>query len=172
MYFFIKLFWQYKILYYLCSVKQKQRILTQKKNKVMKTRLFFDENTIVAFKISNGGKLSCLGEHQIGEFTSDLIEKDGEYYDDSMNSVGLTVEEEATGIGRIDIDGVYDTVYTKYLADIDYTDREAWALVHDADSFTAEQAVLYFINGESAEHAESICAELDVDYSDYCDEEE
>lgn len=41
------------------------------------------------------------------------------YIDSNGNPVGLTVEEADGGIGCIDIDGDYDTTYTKLLSDCD-----------------------------------------------------
>lgn len=39
------------------------------------------------------------------------------YVDGGGNEVGLTEAEEVSGIGRIDIDGQYNTTYTRYLSD-------------------------------------------------------
>lgn len=41
------------------------------------------------------------------------------YTDGSGNEVGLSFEEAKTGIGRIEIDGDYNTTYTSYLEDLD-----------------------------------------------------
>ena len=145
----------------------------------MKKTLFFNEETIVAFRINGGGgnrrRVSCLGEHKISDFTDDLFspvdeegnEIEGEYHDECGNGVGLTTEEARTGIGRIDIDGDYDTTYTLKLGDINYDDEEARAMVQESDLFTAEQAILYFINGESRQNAEAILGELGVDMDEW-----
>jgi len=77
---------------------------------------------IVAFHIGRGGRyynaghLSYIGEYEISHFINDLfIQENGEYFDGSENSVGLTEKEVETGIGRIDVDGLYDTTYCKFL---------------------------------------------------------
>ena len=40
-----------------------------------------------------------------------------QYFDGNGNTVGLTCDEEFEGVGRIDVDGGYDTTYTCYLSD-------------------------------------------------------
>lgn len=141
----------------------------------MKTRKsYFSAETILAFRCKNQ-HLECMGEGKIGDYTSDLFspcdedgnEIDGEYTDESGNGVGLTTADVRSGIGTIDIDGVYDTIYTVRLGSISYTDKEAWAAVKHSDSFTAENVVLFFLNGESDEHIAAICGELDVNAEDY-----
>ena len=145
----------------------------------MKKNLYFTAETIIAFQISGGGgnrrSIDCLGEGKIGDYTADLFAPtdeegnptEGEYTDETGNGVGLTIAEERTGIGRIDIDGDYNTIYTRKLANIEYTDEEARAMVHHSDGFTREQAILYFISDETREHTEAILAELDIDEDEW-----
>jgi len=47
------------------------------------------------------------------------------YYDGGRNPVGLTQNEVDSGVGRIDIDGGYDTTYTKLLSDCTENEIEA-----------------------------------------------
>ena len=47
------------------------------------------------------------------------------YTNDNGNPVGLTVKEAETGIGRIDIDGEYNTIYTCFLCDCDEKELNA-----------------------------------------------
>ena len=88
---------------------------------------------IVAFKIgrggrfNNGGHKSYKGQYDISHFCDKLFwteeeefQNEGEYLnqeikDECGNGVGLTVREMNFGIGRIDFDGEYDTIYTEYL---------------------------------------------------------
>lgn len=148
--------------------------------------LYFNEETIVAFQIYGGGgnnrKVRCLGEAKIGDFISeydlcyptdeDGNDIEGEFTDCNGNGVGLTTEEVRTGIGCINYDGEYDTVVTVRLGEIEYTSKEAYAMVNDSDHFTAEQAVLYFINGESIENAEQIINEIGADVEDFFEDDE
>lgn len=53
--------------------------------------------------------------------------KSGEYTDDQKNGVGLTVDMVKSGIGEINFDGQYDTVYTKFL-DEKLTGKEIQAI--------------------------------------------
>lgn len=48
-----------------------------------------------------------------------------QYYDGGGNPVGLTVMEEESGIGTINIDNDYDTTYTIYLEDASENEIEA-----------------------------------------------
>lgn len=116
------------------------------------------DNTIVAFHIYGGGgnrkRLECLGEHPIGYFTDDLWfpmdENDniipGELKDDAGNSVGLTTEDIKTGLGTIDIDGDYNTIYTKLAKSIDPESPEAYAIMHSHD-ISAPHWWSYFTDG-------------------------
>ena len=82
------------------------------------------KTVILAFRIGrkyNGqksqGTRQFLGEAEISEFMDEynlhLNEEEGEYYDEGGNSVELTPAEVESGIGTINYDGQYDTVYTK-----------------------------------------------------------
>lgn len=53
-----------------------------------------------------------------------------EYFDECDNSVGLTATEAATGIGKIDIDGDYDTTYVK---DISECNKQELMLIVNSD---------------------------------------
>lgn len=77
---------------------------------------------VLAFRIgrkyngeSNQGSVQFLGESEIGEFIDNynLSFNEDEYYDEGGNPVGLTPEQVESGIGAIDYDGEYNTVYTK-----------------------------------------------------------
>ena len=151
----------------------------------MKTiKTYLNENSVIAFKIYGGGgnrrKLACLGEHKIGDFTDDLWSPvdeegndiEGEYKDDAGNPVGLTTEDVRTGIGRIDIDGEYNTIYTKRLGDIAYDSEEAYAMAQTISDICEEWVVGYFCNGESDEAAKAIIGELGLDIDDYFEDED
>ena len=81
--------------------------------------------TIVAFRIGRGGRfnnpghLFYLGQRGIEMFTEDLfiahINDEHVYVNDQQRQVGLTLKEARTGIGMIDQDGHYDTIYTKHI---------------------------------------------------------
>ena len=138
----------------------------------------FNKETILVFHCSSKG-LECYGEGTIGDHISDLFppcdedgnEIEGEYKDESGNGVGLTTADVCTGLGLIDIDGPNNSTYTMQLKHISYRDKEAWAAVHHSDSFTAENIVLYFCEGESKEHIAAICGELDYELEEDEDEE-
>lgn len=145
----------------------------------MKTlKTYLNENSVIAFHVYGGGgnrrRIECLGEHKIGEFTDDLwapvdeygIEIEGEYRTDTGNPTGLTTAMVKSGIGRIDIDGDYDTIYTKRLGDIKYTDEEAYAMAQSSE-LSEEWVVGYFCNGESDEKAKAIIGKLGLDVEDY-----
>jgi hypothetical protein len=55
------------------------------------------------------------------------------YYDGGNNPVGLTQNEVDSGIGRIDIDGGYDTTYTKLL--INCSEKEIDAIRNSDDYY-------------------------------------
>ena len=57
-----------------------------------------------------------ITEEQLGSFI---------YRDFNGNEVGLTQDDVITGVGRIEIDGDYDTTYTKYLSDLDAAEIRA-----------------------------------------------
>lgn len=139
---------------------------------------FFTDETIIAFHIGRGGVynnpnfLTCLGEHKIGDFIDDLFpptddegnEIEGEYTDDCGNLVDLTTSDVKSGIGRINIDEEYDTTYTEKLGDIHPYSREAYAMVNESDSFTKEQAILYFLqSANTIEEKKQLLLDLDVD---------
>lgn len=63
------------------------------------------------------------------------------YFDEGGNPVDLTAEEEATGLGRIDCDGEYDTTYTKYLEDC--TDEELRLIVENRHVYVSDQVEEY-----------------------------
>lgn len=92
---------------------------------------------IVAFKIGRGGEFNnpgrCTytGQHGISHYTEDLflVGEDGEnphWVNESGRAVGLTLQESETGIGRINHDGEYKTIYTKLLSDC--TGSELWLI--------------------------------------------
>jgi hypothetical protein len=89
------------------------------------------EKMILAFKIARGGKfnnsgyLYFLGDKNIGEFTNDLFIVNNEYVTFDGNKVGLTDNDCYNGIGKIDIDGDYNTIYTKYSDELSEKEFEA-----------------------------------------------
>ena len=93
-----------------------------------------NKDLIVAFHIGRGGRfynsghLSYIGENTINYFTNDLFlsEDESEYLDLNGEKVGLLVEND--GIGRIDIDGQYDTTYTTTVGQM--TDEEVSAIIN------------------------------------------
>ncbi len=62
-------------------------------------------------------------EESFGITEDDLGER--LYYDGGGSSTGLTESEYDAGIGRIDIDGGYDTTYTRFLEDCNEREIEA-----------------------------------------------
>jgi hypothetical protein len=83
-----------------------------------------NKDLIVAFHIGRGGRfynsghLSYIGEYDIDAFTEKLFMNEDEtmYTDGDGNEL---LEVENGGIGRIDIDGAYDTTYTCKVSDLD-----------------------------------------------------
>lgn len=151
----------------------------------MKTiKTYLNENSVIAFKIYGGGgnrrRLACLGEHKIGDFIDDLWaptdeegnEIEGEYRTDTGNPVGLTTEDVRSGIGRIDIDGEYNTIYTKRMGDITYDSEEAYAMAHSTCEISDDWVVGYFCNGETDENAKAIIGELGLNLWEYFDEDD
>ena len=102
--------------------------------KTLATVLEENKDLIVAFHIGRGGRfynsghLSYIGENTINYFTNDLFlsEDESEYLDLNGEKVGLLVEND--GIGRIDIDGQYDTTYTTTVGQM--TDEEVSAIIN------------------------------------------
>lgn len=93
------------------------------------------QETIVKFKIGRGGQFNngghltfvdCSRIDSGSDYNNLFLNKENtEYVDGSGNSVGLTVEESKSGIGRIDQDGIYDTIYTIHLSEIDMNEYKA-----------------------------------------------
>jgi hypothetical protein len=128
------------------------------------------KKTILEFKIGkfdakgnyyqNGGGLILRGETS-GVGSSDAMDqlfppcfkngkerKTGEYTDDQGNGVGLTVEMVNSGIGEINLDGSYDTVYTKYLGE-KLTEKEITAIFESNPTDWMEKELLkYFTKSE------------------------
>lgn len=133
-------------------------------------RIFFDENTIVAFHIGRGGRfnndghITFLGQHTIDEFVHDLFISDDEgfYKTESGHNTGLTKEAAESGIGRIDIDGGYDTTYTMRVGDIDgYSDE--WNAVFRESSFDAEQVQMVLEPFRAINTLEELACYLNTD---------
>lgn len=148
----------------------------------MKT-IYFNEETIVAFHVGRGGQfnnqghLTFVGENKIGDFIEDLFwdtdDKgnalpDAELRKETGNLVGCTWKEVESGIGRIDIDGDYNTTYTMKLSDVEQDSKE-WNAIFKAHGYDAEQAQM-FLRQELAidklqELADYINAHNDWEYS-------
>lgn len=151
---------------------------SQTAKEIMKTlKTHLNANSVIAFHIYGGGgnrrRIECLGEHKIGDFIDDLFEPEnegGEYRDESGNGVGLTEADVKSGIGCIDIDGEYDTTYTKRLGNIEYTDEEAHSMAHCSD-IAEEWVVGYYCSNENDENAKAIIGELGLDIDDYFGDE-
>ena len=60
------------------------------------------------------------------------------FVDGNDNEVGLSYEDYLSGIGIIDIDGAYDTVYTKLLSDLKESDID---LVRASDFWNSPQMI-------------------------------
>ena len=146
----------------------------------MRKECLFNDDTIVAFKSGKGGRfnaggyLTCLGEKSIGDFTDELFldEETGTYFDESGHDVGLSEQDVESGIGSIEIDGIYNTIYTEKLGDIEPNSDECDAMVNRSDSFTREQAILYFTEDMDDAYKEQLLTEWGVDedeWSDYLD---
>ena len=126
------------------------------------------KKTILEFKIGkidakgkchqNGGGLKFIGESK-GIGSSDAMDqlfppcfkngeerKTGEYKDDQGNGVGLTVEMVKSGIGEINFDREFDTVYTKYL-DEKLTEKEIQA-IFNSGTWLLDELLKYFTQSE------------------------
>ena len=126
------------------------------------------KKTILEFKIGkfdsknryyqNGGGLIFRGESKgIGSsyamdqlfppcFKNGKERKSGEYTDDQKNGVGLTVEMVKSGIGEINFDREFDTVYTKYL-DEKLTEKEIQA-IFNSGKWLFDELLKYFTQSE------------------------
>ena len=120
-----------------------------------------EKNTIVAFHIGRGGSfynpghLTFIGVQKIGE-TSDFLnncfppadesDPEAEWHDGSGNSVGLTNAQLESGIGRIDQDGHYDTIYTKKIEGLD--ENEIDAVREALPQWDAKQIIDFIENQE------------------------
>ena len=128
------------------------------------------KKTILEFKIEkwdgknryyqNGGGLIFRGESK-GIGSSDAMDqlfppcfkngkerKSGEYTDDQKNGVCLTVEMVKSGIGEINLDREFNTVYTKYL-DEKLTDKEIQAIFESNPSdWMFAELLKYFTESE------------------------
>ena len=60
------------------------------------------------------------------------------FVDGNDNEVGLSYEDYQSGMGIIDIDGAYDTVYTKLLSDLDESEID---LVNASDFWNSPQMI-------------------------------
>ena len=60
------------------------------------------------------------------------------FVDGNDNEVGLSYEDYQSGMGIIDIDGAYDTVYTKLLSDLDESEID---LVRASDFWNSPQMI-------------------------------
>lgn len=108
---------------------------------------------ICKFKIACGGQFHTSGyiyfqgieRIDMGPEYHSLFEKDGEYYDEAGNEVGLTVEEAESGIGRIDLDGDHNTIYTTTADELTYRELEAVVRAKDFES----EAVLEYLTEEN-----------------------
>lgn len=60
------------------------------------------------------------------------------YVDSNQNEVGLSDENYQSGIGTINIDGDFDTVYTKLLSDLDESEID---LVRESDFWNSSQMI-------------------------------
>jgi hypothetical protein len=83
-----------------------------------------NKDLIVAFHIGRGGRfynsghLSYIGEKDINDFVENLfLNEDETMYTDGDGNELLEVEN--GGIGRIDVDGGYNTTYTCRVWDLD-----------------------------------------------------
>lgn len=106
------------------------------------------EQTIVKFHIGRGGRFNNQG-HKTFEgresWTNELNNLhliDGEYYDDSGNSVGLTEDAVSQGIGILNYDNDYDTTICQYLSDC--TEEEVRLIALSDDMNRNELLADYF----------------------------
>lgn len=126
-------------------------------------KTYFNENTIVGFHITRGGHLVFMGESKISDFAEDCFSPskidgtdefgdpnivnddapDAEWTDCNGNSVGLTNTEYKSGIGRIDIDGEYNTYYTMRLGDVEEDSKE-WDAIFADNTSDAEDCQRFF----------------------------
>lgn len=122
--------------------------------------MYMKRNNILKFHIGRATwrdrpTLTFVGESRIDEgdaFDNHLFDHDGVFYDANGNEVGLTVAEAATGIGRIELDGDYDTTYTTRFEDL--TEKELNALRRDKrHGIIADFARLQGISDEDIEEA-------------------
>lgn len=130
-----------------------------------------NKETIVCFHIGRGGRfnnagyLTFEGVRKINE-TSDFLNNcfhprivqdssdewevdespEAEWTDGSGNSVELTNAQVASGVGRIEMDGDYDTTYTKKLEDL--TEKEIEAVREALPQWDAKQIIDFIENQE------------------------
>lgn len=108
---------------------------------------YFDENTLVSFRMGRGGRFHNGGHLYFLDFNKpirDYVNDDvfppmigekidtdplAEFTDCNGNRVGLTNKEYEEGVGKIDLDGIYNTCYVTRLGDID--ERELTAMLGD-----------------------------------------
>lgn len=134
-----------------------------------------EADTIIAFHIGRGGRFNdpgyttLVGKQRIADFTDDLFERDGKFYDENGSFVGLTSIECESGVGRIELDGDYDTTYTLRLADIDIYGREGEAIRNAYksgsrfDKMLAENIVLFYCQDLNEIDQDCILEELHLE---------
>jgi len=86
---------------------------------------------------------------KFGILESDLGEK--VYFDGSGSPVGLTVEEEETGIGTINIDHGYDTTYTKLIEDCTSNEFQA---ICNSNEWNKDKLIEEFLEVNEADTVE------------------
>ena len=112
----------------------------------MNTKQFIQANdTPVGFQVSRGGQsrnsghVSFLGETTINAYTGALFLRDGEYFTETGNRVGLTEAEAQTNCGRINIDGEYNTIYVQMLSECSDNELEIIAASQNYDGYRVQQ---------------------------------
>jgi hypothetical protein len=131
-------------------MKTKKTILEFKIGKFDNTNRYYQYGGGLFFRGETSGISSCWEFEYIFApcFKNGKEKKTGEYTNDQGNGVGLTPDMVKSGIGYINQDGCYDTVYTKYL-DKKLTEKEIQAMFNSNPSDWMERELLkYFTKSE------------------------
>ena len=110
-------------------METKKTILEFKIGKWDAKNRYYQNGGGLKFRDESSGIGSCYEMEQLFPpcFKNGKERKTGEYKDDQGNGVGLTVEMVKSGIGEINLDREFDTVYTKFL-DEKLTEKEIQAI--------------------------------------------
>ena len=129
-------------------MKTKKTILEFKIGKFDAEGKYYQNGGGLVFRGESRGIVSCYEMYQLfpPRFKNGKKRRTGEYTDDQGNGVGLTAEMVKAGIGEINFDGQFDTVYTKYL-DEKLTEKEIDA-IFKSGKWLIDDLLKYFTESE------------------------